>query len=150
MTMPQAAVLSALMPVLQRHLQAYADTAAEDAALWMKDLRRRLLAAFLAVAGASMFLMLASAWIVGTMWNTPWRNAVIGALLGIFLVCAIAGAAFAARSFRPGQAPFARLRHQLKEDLLAPGGAGADASAFPRSISMRYFLHWTGLSQVFQ
>jgi len=147
--MSQWAVLSAILPVLQRHLKAYAQAAAEDAALWAQDLRRRLLAACVALVAVLMLLMLGCAWLVGSVWNTPWRNPVLGALLVVFLVCAIIGAVLALKSFKPDQTPFSRLRSALDAGLTEPGSADTN-SAFPRSITMRLLLHWTGLSHLFQ
>jgi hypothetical protein len=106
---------------------------------WANDLRRRLLAVAVATAGALMCLILGSAWIVGTVWNTSWRNPVLASLLGGFLLVAILGTALGARPFRPGQEPFARL----------PGESGA-TGAFPRSIVMRLLLHWTGLARILE
>jgi hypothetical protein len=171
--MPPWSALSGLLPVLERHLRAYADTAAADAALWARDLRRRILAGAIALAGALLCVMLASAWIIVAVWNTSARNPVLGAMLCTFLLCAIAGATLATRPFKPGDGPFARLRQELGTDqallgslsgperldqtrreaqtLLTPGGTGSDVQrAFPRSIVMRLLLNWTGLSRLFE
>jgi hypothetical protein len=143
--------LSALLPALKSRLKAYADTAAEDAALAAKELQRRLIAAAVALVGALMCLMLASAWIVGVTWNTPWRNPVLGTMVGVFLSCAFIGAALAARPFGSGQQPFARLWGELRKDESLLGGLngpdGQVGGTFPRSTVMRLLLDLTGFAR---
>ena len=166
-------VFSLCKAVIEHRLKVYAETAAEDAALLAKDLRRRLLGAAVAMAGVLMCLMLGSAWIVGAVWDTPWRNPVLAALLGSFLICTITGAALAVWPFKPGRGPFARLRQQVGADLsllsaicnpgglphtgsatalgIAMRGGGSSASeTFPRSTVMRVLLGVSGLARFFQ
>jgi hypothetical protein len=170
----KSAAWSLATSVLERRLRAYAETAAEAVALLARDLRRRVLGAAMAVAGVLMSLILGGAWIVGTVWNTPWRNPVLTALLGLFLVCAVIGATIAAWPFRPAHGPFARLREQLGGDLsllsaiviperldethdaAAPdlfmrGRDGPSPhEAFPRSTVMRVLLGFSGLARIFR
>jgi hypothetical protein len=133
-------LLTKLTRVLSRHSQAYLVAAAADAALLARDLRRRLLAAVIALAGAALCLALGVAWIVGAVWNTPWRNPVLATMLGVFALCAVIGAALALRPHKASQRPLARPGGESSIDQATPG------DTFPRSTVMRLLLSVTGLT----
>jgi uncharacterized membrane protein YqjE len=161
-------LVSRLLSVLGRHLHAYVDTAAADAALAARDLQHRMVAAMIALICGSLCLLLGSVWIVGSVWATPWRNPVIGAMLVVFALCASMGALQASKPYKPDQRPFARLRSELSKDkalldashqqdtmtqtrddavfLLRQVTSSSDGGSFPRSMLMRLVLAVTGLS----
>jgi len=110
--------------------------------------------------------MLGMGWIAGSVWNTPWRNPVLAAMLVTLAIGAIIGSVFAARSNRADSRPFAGLRREFDADTtlindLSAGDrlrqsrevaaglvrqAGAwTAGTFPRSMVMRLLLNVTGL-----
>ncbi len=160
-------LVSRLIGVVARHLQAYRDTAAADAALLAKNLRRRLLASLVAMASATLCVSLGVAWIFGIVWNTPWRNPVLATMLGILALCAVIGAALASRSRKSTKRSFAGLRRELSLDqslldglcardrlqesrgemqnLFNQATAPDTGRGFPRSKVMRLLLGLKGL-----
>jgi hypothetical protein len=112
--------------------------------MWAKNLRRRLIAAVVALTGAMLCLMLGSAWIAGMTWNTPMRNPVLASMLGIFLTCTIIGTALAAWPGRSASGPLAQLQRELGVD------SSATAEVFPRSTVMRVALSCAALARLFR
>jgi len=114
-----SAVLSLLprvAPLAARHLAAYMELAAADAAILARSLARRLIAAAVALLGAIFSLLMGCVWIVTAVWDTPWRGATIAGLLLLFAAVTIAGAVFATRRWPAGHEPFARLRSEWDSD----------------------------------
>jgi len=114
-----SAVLSLLprvAPLAARHLAAYVELAAADAALLARSLARRLIAAAVALLGAIFSLLMGCVWILTAVWETPWRGATIAGLLMLFTAVAIVGAVFAARRWPAGHEPFARLCGEWDSD----------------------------------
>jgi hypothetical protein len=148
-------------------MQAYMDTAAADAALLAKDLRRRLLAGVVAMAGASLGLLIGVAWTIGSVWDTPWRNPVMATMLAVFALCAVIGAWLALRPHKPGSGSFANLRREMSLDqavieelcaserlqenrgairkLFMQAVVPAVGATFLRGAIMRLLLNMTGL-----
>lgn len=131
-----SAVLSLLprvVPLAARHLAAYMELAAADAAILARSLAQRLIAAAVALLGAIFSLLMGCVWIVTAVWDTPWRGATIAGLLMLFAVVTIAGAVFAARRWPMGQEPFARLRSEWDSDqgLIRDLSSEPDAAATP-------------------
>jgi uncharacterized membrane protein YqjE len=114
-----SAVLSLLprvAPLAARHVAAYMELAAADAAVLARSLTRRLIAAAVALLGAIFSLLMGCVWIVTAVWDTPWRGATIAGLLLLFVALTIVGAVFAARRWPVGRQPFARLRGEWDSD----------------------------------
>lgn len=162
-----------LLQVLERHLRGYANVAAQDAALLIRGLQRRVLAAVLAVASGGSCLLLGMGWIAASAWNTPWRTPVLATMVVALAACAAVCAVLATRSARVDGRPFVRLRQALGADaqfinemaaedplcqsrseiaeLFTQEAEGSDA--FPRSMLMRLLLStWRigGFLKVFQ
>ena len=147
--MPPWSLSSRLLQALVPHLQRYFEVAAADAALLAIDLRRRLLASLLAIVSATLCLLLGIGWIVAIVWNTPWRNPALAAMLLSLAISALLGALRAIRPNRPGQEAFSGLRRKFGADAkLISGLPDTSIGTFPRSIIMRRLLNWTGLGQV--
>ena len=90
-------VLPKLAPLLARHLAAYVELLATDAALLAQALAQRLLAAAVALVAALLALQLACAWLVAVAWDTPWRSPVLALLLAVFVLLAAGGVLLATR-----------------------------------------------------
>jgi hypothetical protein len=112
------ALLPTAAPILARHLGAYAELAAADAAQLAHLLAQRLVAAAVALLGIIFTLLLGCVWLLGMVWDTPWRSATLAALILLFAAVATTGAVLAARRWKTGAAPFAALCQQLEIDRL--------------------------------
>jgi hypothetical protein len=162
-----SAILSLLpkvAPLAVRHLAAYMELAATDAAVLARSLTRRLIAAAVALLGGLFTVLMGCVWIVTAVWDTPWRDTTLGALLVLFAAVTFAAAVLAARRWPAGREPFARLRGEWDSDkslirelseplaqtrqelreLLADQDVRRLPGEFPRSATLRFLLGGTG------
>jgi hypothetical protein len=112
------ALLPTAAPILARHLGAYAELVAAEAAQLAQLLAQRLIAAVVALLGIVMTMLLACVWLLGTVWDTPWRSATLAALILLFAAVATTAVVLAARRWKTGAAPFAAVRQQWEVDRL--------------------------------
>jgi uncharacterized membrane protein YqjE len=137
-----SAVLSLLprvAPLAVRHLAAYMELAAADAAVLARSLTRRLIAAAVALLGAIFSLLMGCVWILTAVWDTPWRGTTIAGLLMLFAAVTVAGAVLAARRWPAGEQPFARVRGEWDSDqsLIRELSKPVDAAASVSSSDVR-------------
>jgi uncharacterized membrane protein YqjE len=110
--------LRRLLPLIARHLLAYAELLCQETGDALREVRRRTLGLALAVAAGWMAVMFGCVWIIAATWDTPNRLRAVGALCIGFLVIAVLSALFANRGRPPGQPrPFERLRAEWRADL---------------------------------
>lgn len=112
------ALIGRLVPVILRHLEAYAEVAGEDAREAAVYVARRLLALLIAGACAFVALLMACTWILVLAWDTPWRA---WTAAGLALAFAVGTVALAWPVLRRGAAPhaplfFPRTRGELNRD----------------------------------
>ena len=90
------ALIGRLVPVVLRHLEAYAEIAGEDVRDAAAHVARRLVALLVAGACAFVALLMVCGWLLILAWDTPWR-AWIGGGPGVLLrgLCGSAGVACA-------------------------------------------------------
>ena len=111
------ALIGRLVPVVLRHLDAYAEVVSEDVRAATAFVARRLILLLIAGACAFVALLTFCAWLVILAWDTPWR-----AWIAAGLVCLFGGIAFAlawpALRGRAGQDAllFHRIRNELHRD----------------------------------
>jgi hypothetical protein len=101
------------VPLLLRHLAAYAELAAGEVAAAATDLQRRLVLGAVAAMAGLLSLALAVTWLVAATWDTPWRLWTIGGLALGFALIALGAARSAGRAPSP---PFAVLKEQWAAD----------------------------------
>jgi hypothetical protein len=126
--------LSRLIPALVRHLLAYGELLSDEAADAARELRRRLLAAFIVMFAGAVATLMGCTWVIAATWDSPHRLQAVGALCIGFAAIALAGVWYAnagARRERPR--PFERLAAEWREDLrqlvaLYPSLAGIEQS----------------------
>lgn len=106
-----------LVPIILRHLDAYAEIAGEDVREAAAHVARRLMALLIAGACAFVALLMACAWILILAWDTPWRG---WTAAGLALAFAVAAVALAWPALRRGTAPdalfFPRMREEFSRD----------------------------------
>jgi uncharacterized membrane protein YqjE len=105
--------LQKAIPILFRQLDAYVDLAERDFAVAKNVALKRLKALAVFVLTGSFTVLLALILIIALVWDTEYRIATIGAMVGIFALVAILSAVSLMRQ-RP--APFASLRHEWRSD----------------------------------
>jgi len=118
--------LPAAAPIMARHLSAYAELACADATLLAHALARRLLAVAVALLGIGFALLLGCVWLVGGVWDTPWRSPTLAALILMFIALAVFGSLQAARRWQAGSEPFAALRGEWSKDRRLLSGSRSD------------------------
>ena len=110
-------LIGRLVPAIFRHLEGYAEVAGEDAREATSFVARRLLALLVAGACAFVSLLMACAWVLVLVWDTPWRA---WTAAGLALGFAAGAAALAWPAFRghSGQSAlfFPRIRSELSRD----------------------------------
>ena len=107
-------LIGRLVPVILRHLDAYADIVGEDAREAARHVARRLLALLVAGACAFVALLMLCAWLMILAWDTPWRA---WAAAGLALLFAAGGAALAWPALRRGGDPDALFFHRTRGEL---------------------------------
>lgn len=111
------ALIGRFVPVILRHLEAYAEVAAEDARDAAGHVARRLLALLVAAACAFVALLMFCAWLLLLAWDTPWRP---WTAAGLALLFAAGAAALAWPALRRGPGRdavfFPRIRDELSRD----------------------------------
>lgn len=111
------ALIGRLVPVILRHLEAYAEVAGEDARDAANHVARRLLALLVAGACAFVALLMFCAWLLVLAWDTPWRA---WTAAGLALLFAAVTAALAWPALKGGSEPhqvfFPRVRGELSRD----------------------------------
>ncbi len=104
------------VPILLRHLLAYAELAAADLRRYRRRAAIRLLAWAVALVGAWFALAMICIVVVALWWDTPHRMTAILSLLGVFLLLT-AGALTAALSGRDEDARlFSRAGAEWEKD----------------------------------
>src|SRR5262245_66040747 len=81
-------LIAPLVPVILRHLQAYAEVVGEDAREAADYVARRLLALLVAAACGFVALLMACAWLLVLAWDTRWRAWAAGGLALVFAAAA--------------------------------------------------------------
>lgn len=111
------ALIGQLVPVVLRHLDAYAEVIGEDAREAAHYIARRLIALLIAGACAFVALLMFCTWILVLAWDTPWRA---WTAAGLALAFAAGAAALAWPALRRSAAPhalfFSRVRGELSRD----------------------------------
>jgi uncharacterized membrane protein YqjE len=111
------ALIGRLVPVVLRHLDAYAEVVGEDAREATAFVARRLILLLIAGACAFVALLMLCSWLVILAWDTPWRAWTAASLVILFGGVAVALAWPALRG-RAGQDAlfFHRIRNELSRD----------------------------------
>jgi uncharacterized membrane protein YqjE len=111
------ALIGRLVPIILRHLEAYAEVVGEDAREAAHFVARRLLALVVAGVCAFVALLMLCAWILVLAWDTPWRVWTAAGLAVAFAVAA-AGLAWPALKRRPPADAlfFHRIRTEIGRD----------------------------------
>jgi uncharacterized membrane protein YqjE len=111
------ALLGRLVPVILRHLDAYAEIAGEDVREAAAQVAQRLLALLLAGACALVASLMLCTLILLLAWDTPWRAWVAAGLALAFAIGAVALAwpALGRRS-APDALFFPRTRSEFSRD----------------------------------
>jgi uncharacterized membrane protein YqjE len=125
-------LLPQIAPVVARHVAAYVELAAADAKQQALLLSRRLMAAAVALLGATFALLLSCAWIVATVWDSPWRSQALAALIMLFVVTAAVGALIATRRGDAASETRSNLQTEWTSDqnlIQELSGKAADAGA---------------------
>jgi len=107
-----------LIPALLRHLVAYGDLLADEAADRGRELRRQLLSLALMAASGVVATLMGCAWVIAATWDGPHRLQAVGALFAGFVLITL-GAVWSllhrAGPLRPQ--PFERLQAEWRKDL---------------------------------
>lgn len=111
------AQIGRLVPILLRHLDAYAEVVGEDARDAANHVARRLLALLVAGACAFVALLMFCTWLLVLAWDTPWRA---WTAAGLALLFAAGAVALAWPALKGGPEPhevfFPRVRGELRRD----------------------------------
>jgi uncharacterized membrane protein YqjE len=111
------ALIGRLIPVVLRHLDAYAEVVGEDAREATAFVARRLILLLIAGACAFVALLMLCAWMVILAWDTPWRAWTAAGLVLLFGGVAAALAWPALRGHAGRHALFFhRIRSELSRD----------------------------------
>jgi uncharacterized membrane protein YqjE len=108
-------LFASLVPAVLRHLEAYAEVAAEDTREAAVIVARKLAMVLVAAVAALVSVLMFCAWLLALAWDGPWRNWVAG---GLALGFALLAVALALPVLRPRAAPafFARTRLEFGRD----------------------------------
>lgn len=111
------AQIGRLLPVILRHLDAYAEVVSEDAREATAFVARRLVRLLIAGVCAFVALLMICAWLVILAWDTPWRSWTAAGLVLLFGGVAV-GLAWPALRGRAGRDAlfFHRIRSELSRD----------------------------------
>jgi len=123
------------IPILLRHVLAYAELAGEDLRAFQRRSVARLFALLVAMLGALFSLALICVAVVAAYWDTPHRLHAIFALLGVFIVVTVIGLLSARPKPAEAEAMFDRVAQEWRKDrvildrLLDGGEQPAPAAA---------------------
>jgi uncharacterized membrane protein YqjE len=110
-------LIGRMVPVVLRHLDAYAEVVGEDAREAAAIVARRLVLLLLAGACAFVALLMFCTWLIVLAWDTPWRA---WTAAGLALLFAAGAAALAWPALKGGSEPhevfFSRVRGELSRD----------------------------------
>jgi uncharacterized membrane protein YqjE len=136
-------LLPTAAPIVARHLGAYVELAAAEATELARVLARRLLAAALALLGIVFMLLVGCVWLVGAVWETPWRDPTLASLTLLFAVLAVGGWVLAARRWETAAAPFSVLRKEWASDrrLFSEMAAAGPETAEPATSALERLRH---------
>jgi uncharacterized membrane protein YqjE len=111
------ALIGRLIPVVLRHLDAYAEVVGEDAREATAFVARRLILLLIAGACAFVALLMLCAWLVILAWDTPWRAWTAAGLVFLFggVAAALAWPALRGHAGRDALF-FHRIRGELSRD----------------------------------
>ena len=111
------ALFGRLVPVILRHLDAYAEVVTEDAREATAFVARRLILLWIAGACAFVALLMLCAWLVILAWDTPWRAWTAAGLVLLFggVAVVLAWPALRGRAGRDALF-FHRIRSELSRD----------------------------------
>jgi uncharacterized membrane protein YqjE len=109
-------LFASLVPAVLRHLEAYAEIAAEDAREAAVIVARKLATVLVAAVAAFVALLMLCAWLLALAWDGPWRNWVAGGLALGFALLAVALALPVLRPRTAHPAFFARTRLEFGRD----------------------------------
>lgn len=109
-------LIATLVPALLRHLEAYAEIAAEDAREAAVIVARKLTVVLVAAAAAFVALLMFCAWLLALAWDGPWRNWVAAGLAVGFALLAIGLALPVLRRGAATPAFFMRTRLEFGRD----------------------------------
>ena len=112
----QLNVLPKVTPVLARHLTAYLDLLADEAAELGSLLAARAIATLIAILTASFAIALGCVWILNTVWDTQWRQVAIIMLFAVFIIATVVAVLIATRRSTAERMPFHRLRSEWHQD----------------------------------
>jgi len=109
-------LLPKFAPIVARHFAAYLELFADEAAELGTHVARRVVAIIVALLALSFTLALACVWVLNAVWDTPWRQFAIVALLVVF--AAATAVAWITATKRPvaAQGAFHRLRTEWTLD----------------------------------
>jgi uncharacterized membrane protein YqjE len=105
--------LQRAIPVVLRHLDAYAELAERDFAAAKSVAVARVKALVLLGVSGVFALLLACALVIALTWESEYRVATIGTMIGFFALCALGSAAW---FMRKRQEPFGAVRREWRED----------------------------------
>lgn len=112
-----ASLLAPLVPVILRHLEAYAEVAGEDARDAAAAVARRLLALLLAAAASFIALLMFCVWLLALTWDGPWRTwTAAGLALAFGAGAAALSIPVLRRRTNPEEMLFPRVRQELERD----------------------------------
>jgi len=109
-------LFATLVPVVLRHLDAYAELAAEDTREATVMVARKLAAVLVAAVAGLVSLLMLCAWLLALAWDGPWRNWVAAGLTVGFALVAIALALPVLRPATARPAFFTRTRLEFGRD----------------------------------
>ena len=109
-------LFATLVPAVLRHLDAYAELAAEDTRDAAVIVARKLATVLLAAAAAFVSLLMLCTWVLALAWDGPWRNWVAAGLALGFALLALALALPVLKRGKSHPAFFARTRHEFGRD----------------------------------
>ncbi len=109
-------LFASLVPAVLRHIEAYAEVAAEDAREAAVIVARKLAAVLVAAVATLVSVLMLCTWLLALAWDGPWRNWVAGGLAIGFALLAIVLALPVLRPRSAHPAFFARTRLEFVRD----------------------------------
>ncbi|MFO1465317.1 MAG: phage holin family protein [Steroidobacteraceae bacterium] len=109
-TLPQA------LPILLRHLLAYAELAEEDLLKFQQRATRRLIALVVALLGAVFTLLMICVAVIAAAWDTPYRMWVILSMLAVFALITLAGLVMSLSRGKSEETLLAHVAREWRQD----------------------------------